>query len=157
MNQSIQQINLEKESLVDCLEEMKPLFALHWKEVAAYQDKIALDPDYAKYLGMEKLDLVRTFVLRADGKMVGYWVFFLMAHPHYKADRFAVNDIVYVDPAYRRVDLTPACFAAVERELKAEGVSVITYHMKTYKPFESLLKGLGYDHLEALYGKCVKE
>lgn len=156
MSMTTQSISLEKEQLSSCLEEMKPLFALHWKEVAAYQDKIALDPNYAKYLQMEQMDMVRTFVLRADGKMVGYWVFFITPHPHYQADRFAVNDIVYVDPDYRRVDLTPRCFDAVERQLKAEGVSVITYHMKTYKPFESLLKGLGYDHLEHLYGKCLK-
>lgn len=151
------QIDLNEEDLKDCLEEMKPLLAIHWKEVAAYQDKIALDPDYERYLKMEAMDLIRTYVLRHDGKMVGYWVFFVSPHPHYKADRFAVNDIVYVDPEYRRTDLTPACFKAVESQLKAEGVSVVTYHMKTYKPFEVLLKGLGYDHLEHLYGKYLKD
>ena len=149
-------ISLNQEQLVDCLEEMKPLLKLHWEEVAAYKDKVAFDPDYSRYLAMEKLGVVKTFILRDNGKMVGYWVFFVTPHPHYKADRFAVNDIVWVDPDYRRVDLTPRCFDAIEQALKADGVSVLTYHMKTYKPFEALLKGLNYDHLEHLYGKCVK-
>lgn len=150
-------INLGEENLSDCLDELKPMFALHYAEVAAYQDKIALDPDYDKYLQMEKMDLTRTFVLRSDGRVIGYWVFFVTPHPHYKGDRFAVNDIVYVDPAYRVPELTPRCFGSVEASLKREGVSVITYHMKVYKPFENMLRSMGYDHLEHLYGKCLKE
>ncbi len=148
---------MQPELLADCLDELKPLFSLHWKEVAAYQDDIELDPDYDRYLQMEKAGVIRSYVLRADGRVVGYWIFFVTPHPHYRQDRFAVNDIVYVDPEYRRADITPHCFHAVEQELRREGVSVITYHMKTYKPFQSLLEGLGYDHLEHLYGKCVKQ
>ncbi len=150
-------LNLEEENLSDCLDELKPLLAKHYLEVAAYQDKIALDPDYDRYLQMEKMDLTRTFVLRADGAVVGYWVFFLTPHPHYKQDRYAVNDIVYVEPEYRTPGITPRCFQAVEDALVASGASVITYHMKTYKPFERMLSSMGYDHLEALYGKCVKK
>jgi len=150
-------VDIKREFLSNCLEEMKPLFSKHWLEVAAYQDKIGLAPDYTRYISLENADMVRCYTIRDEGRLIGYWVFFVTAHMHYKADKFAINDIVYVEPEYRLPGVTPAAFQFVEEQLRAEGCSVITYHMKTYKPFESMLKGLGYDHLEHQYGKYIKD
>lgn len=149
-------MKLQREYLRDCLEEMKPLFSKHWLEVAAYQDKIGLDPDYDRYLALERADAIRCYTIREEGRIIGYWVFFLTPHLHYKSDKFAINDIVYVEPEWRLPGVTPSAFVYVEDQLRAEGASVITYHMKVYKPFESMLKGLGYDHLEHQYGKYIK-
>lgn len=147
---------LSREKFADVYVELQPLFEKHWEEVAAYQDKIALDPDYDRYLHLERAGMLRAYILRNKGEVVGYWIFFVMPHPHYRQDLFAVNDVVYVDPAYRHGDTTPACFTHIEAELAREGVAVLTYHMKTYRPFQAMMQGLGYDHLEHLYGKCLK-
>ena len=32
------------------LEEVKPIFPIHWKELALHQDKVPLDPQYDIYL-----------------------------------------------------------------------------------------------------------
>lgn len=147
-------LTINKEWLKDCLEEMKPLLHDHWEEVAAYPDKIRFDPQYDRYIELEKLGAVRTFVVRFQHKMVGYFVFFTVPHMHYKGTTYAQNDIVYIKPEHRGKH-TPAMFEYVEHTLKTEGLDVVTYHMKTYAEFHELMEYLEYDHMEHIYTKYI--
>lgn len=147
-------INLEP--LTECLEEMKPMLTKHWKEVALFQDKIDLIPDYQRYLNLDKAGILFAYILRKDGVMVGYNLMTFVPHPHYKEDLFAINDIVFIEPDHRHGEATVRLFNHVEADMRVRGASVITYHMKVYKPFEFLMQSLGYQHLEHLYGKCLK-
>lgn len=149
-----QYLTINKEWLKDCLEEMKPLLVEHYHEVAAYPEHIRFNPQYERYLELERLGNVRTFVVRLKHKMVGYFVFFTVPHMHYQDHKYAMNDIVFLKPEVRGVH-TPAMFGYVEHCLKTEGISVITYHMKTYAEFHGLMEHLEYDHMEHLYTKYI--
>lgn len=148
-------LKIQEENLKDCIEEMKPLLAEHYKEVAVYQDKIEFNPDYERYLDMNVLGFVRVFTIRDEGKLVGYSLYLLNPNIHYKDHLYAVNDVIYVDPEYRGSTAAYRLMKLSEKTLKAAGVSVMTIHMKTYLPFERLCQAFDMDKVEYLYMKYI--
>ncbi len=150
-------ITYQEELYDDIIEEMKPLFVEHYHEVAMYQDKIDLNPDYVAYKAMADAGVIHFLTVRDEGKMIGYTVTLLHAHPHYKDHDMAVNDILYVHPDYRHGEVAPTLLSKLEQIMKQNGVSVMTFHMKTHKPFETLMSFLAYDKAEALFMKYIKE
>lgn len=148
-------ITFDEECYGDVIEEIKPMLYAQYEEVEMYQDKIPLDPDYEKLQEMSDLDILRTYIMRADGKIVGYSVFFLYGHQHHKAHRFAANDVVYIDPEHRHGLATVEFFNFCERKLIKAGTSVVMYHMKEHKPFHNLMTQLEFDHAEHLYTKYI--
>lgn len=153
-------ITYQQERYADVIDEMKPLLERHYEEVAAYKDRIKFNPDYAGYEAMDALGILDIFTARdtdANNALVGYCVSFVNAHPHYSDHVYAVNDVVYVDPDYRHGEVAPEMISRLEKRLEEMGVSVMTFHMKTYKPFRTLMESLGFDEIESMYSKYIKE
>ncbi len=141
----------------EVIEELRPIFADHWKEVALYQDKIPLSPDSDKYREMEKSGNLHIVTARDGEKLIGYFVSFISYHPHYKETLFANNDILYLHPEYRGADTALGMFIYAEECLADLGVEVLMLHMKTAKPFDALCEALEYENVERLYSKYIKK
>jgi GNAT superfamily N-acetyltransferase len=155
---SAEGIIIKEELFSDCVEEMKPLFDLHWEEIAIHKDKIKLNPDYEKYIEMEKGGFVVTYTVRKEGVIVGYAIFFVAEHLHYKDHVYANNDIVFIAPELRRSGLAVDLFKFSEKELKEKhGASVIMVSMKVAAPFDDLLTYLDYGLIERNFSKYVGE
>ena len=146
-------IEFQEEVYQEVIEELKPLFKDHYEEIAMYKDKIALNPDYDKYdtLG-EHLFIVTA---RDEGTLIGYTIFFVNNHLHYKDHMYAANDIIYIDPKYRHDVAAFEMMEYAEDLLKHMGVSVISMHMKAYAAFETLMKALNFDKAEFIYTKYI--
>lgn len=145
------------EKLIDVLEELQPLLLNHYHEIAWRQDKIDLNPDYERYFVLEEQEMLMIVTARDDGELVGYSIYFLSPNIHYSDHKFGVNDIVYLDPAYRKSGYAVALFDFSHKQLKERGCTVATIHMKTKQPFEELALGLGYDKVEYNYSKYLGE
>lgn len=145
------------EKVKNCLEEMKPLLQEHYEQVAMYKDKIPLEPDYDKYLDLCDSGILHIVTARDEDKLIGYYISMMVPHIHYSSHKFAVNDILYIDEEYRKTLVGLEMFKFAEKCLKEEGVSVMTIHMKTSLPFDSLCEGLGYDYAERNYTKYIGE
>lgn len=150
-------ITYHKEVLSEIKGEILPLLEDHYKEVALYQDKVEFCPDWRKYKQMEDAEILKVATVRDSGKLVGYYICFVLPNPHYSKDLYSVNDIVLIKKEYRKAKVGVGLFQFVEDWMREEGVSVMTVHMKTFLPFDSLCKGLGWDYSERLYTKCIKE
>lgn len=150
-------IEYSVEKLADCLEEIAPLLSDHYEEVAMYQDKVALEPDYDRYLTLADQDILHVVTARDGGDLIGYFISFLMPHIHYSSHTYAVNDILFLDKRYRNASAGKGMFEFAETALKELGVSVMTIHMKTAIPFDSLCESLGYDYAERNYTKYIGE
>ena len=148
-------IYFKQETLSEVREELEPLLPLHWEEVAMYQDKIELSPDWDAYYAMEQNGNLIVFTLRDEEKLIGYNLFFLRTNPHYSDSLWAVNDIVYIEPSHRHDVTTPNFFDWCESQLRSMGAEVITYHMKVLKSFQTLMDMLDMDHAEHLYMKYI--
>ena len=145
-----------KEKLLNCKEELIPLLEEHYKEIAAYQDKINLAPDWKKYKQLDEAGILNIFTMRDKGILVGYYICMVLPNLHYSEDLYSVNDIVLIKPEYRNQLNGVELFLYVEEEMLKLGVSVMTMHMKTSLPFDKLCEGLGWDYMERLYTKCLK-
>ncbi len=148
-------ISFQVEKIEDIKDEIAPLLEEHWKEVAWYQDKIELKPDMEKYISLDESEKVIAFTMRDDGELVGYNVFFVNEHMHYREHLYAVNDVIFIKPEYRHRELSATLIKIAEAYLKVKGVSVVTMHMKPNKPFHSLMKNCGYKQQEFVYSKYI--
>lgn len=149
-------ITFGKEKLKDIKEELIPLLNLHYEEIAAYQDKIKLAPDWDRYDQLDEADILKIATVRDDGELVGYYISMVLPNLHYSEDLYGTNDIVLIRPEYRSAKVGLGLFQFVEDWMKELGVSVMTMHMKTFQPFDDLCIGLGWDYMERLYTKCIK-
>ena len=147
----------QEETFQAVIEDIKPLLEEHNKEVALYQDEIELDPAYHMYEAMYQAGSLDIFTAREEDTLVGYVLTFIHPSLHYQNDVFAVNDMLYVHPDYRHTEVAPTLLTELEKRMKEKGVSMMSFHMKTYKTFEALMDFLGYDKAEFLFTKLIKD
>lgn len=147
----------KEESYEEVVNDIMPLYEKHWEEIALNQDKIKLNPDLEKYQTLNAMGILRIFTARDNGKLVGYFLVMVTPHIHYKDHSFAVNDIIYVHPDCRGGTVAYRLIRFVEKQLKADGVSVLIINMKIHSPFDRLLEGLQFSNTERLYSKYIGE
>ena len=110
---------------------------------------IPLAPDYEQYL---KSKMVKSYSVRdGDGKLVGYSVYVLKSHPHYKNSLWAVQDIIYIDPARRGYGMFLIKWC--DEQLKLLGVQVVSHHVKVSNDWSKALIRMGYDFQDKILTK----
>lgn len=136
--------------------DIQPLLVEHWQELALYQDDIPLDPDYEIYSAMDKAGALALYTVRHghNKRLVGYAIYFLRKHHHYKNHKWAVSDVVLVEKEHRNMGLGNGLFAFVEADLKASGVDVMVTMTKVAHPeLAFLLESRGHGKAEVNYSK----
>src|SRR5271155_4130761 len=72
----------------------------HASEVSHFKD-LPLDVDWGRYEYWEQRGGLRPYIARAAGEVIGYAVFILDVNAHYKSSLQAIQDVLYLDPAWR--------------------------------------------------------
>lgn len=140
----------QRETGTKILEEVKPLLALHWKEIAHYQD-ILLEPDWNSYAKCEEQGFLRVYTARKDGNLIGYGVYFVRYNLHYKSSLQASQDILFVHPDHRGIGARFIHWC--DTQLQAEGVQAVYHHVKQAHNFGPLLERMGYQLVDLIYAK----
>lgn len=136
-------------TIKEILEEAKPLLQKHWQEIAHYKD-IPLDPDYDQYIKLEELGITRTFSARTkDGVLIGYAVFFVRPHIHYRSCIMAHQDVIFIHPERRGIGFFFIAFC--DEALRKEGIQVVSQHMKSKFSFGPMLERIGYELMDLVY------
>lgn len=129
------------------------LIHLHWKEIASYPD-IPLDVDVEAYRRAEAAGLLCILTARVEGAMIGYVVFVLTPHLHYRTTVYAHQDVLYLHPAHRGRWMGAKMISLADHLLASKGVHVVTQHVKlTHPALGRLLERQGYTVVEHLYSK----
>lgn len=116
-------ITFQKELFVDIQRELPDLFYPHWEEVALDKAYIFLNPDWDKYLFLEKIGTLHIIAARDNGKLIGYYFGLVQTHLHYAHSLTAHTDIFYLAPPYRKGYIGVKLFTEAERmvrDLRAE-------------------------------------
>ena len=145
----------QKELFTDYIDDALPLLLDHWSELALYQDKVPLNIDYEKYQQLEDLGVLHIYTAREEGYLVGYCVMMVNTNLHYKDHKYALNDVIYVDPRSRNKGLGRDLIQFTEEELGKEGVSVVMINTKNHRPFDGLLEKEGYILQDKLFSKYI--
>ena len=127
------------------IEEAKPLLEKHWREIAVHQD-IPLDPEYSLYDTLGDSGLMVCYTIRDDSRsMVGYAVFFIRPHMHYRGHVWAINDIIWLHPDFRRLGVGRDFVRFIEADLRSRKVDVVHINGKVAHPaLIVLLRSEGY-------------
>lgn len=149
-------MQIREECLTDIIDEFREIVKDHYHEIALYQDRVPLDPDYGRYIAMDEAGIVCCVTARDEGKLVGYAIFFVMPHIHYKSTVFAMNDILYLAPEYRGGSLGVDLLTISESILITLGANVVQLHMKVHKPWHKLAEACGYSMGEYTYSKVLE-
>lgn len=137
------------------IDEMQPLLRAHYEEIAWRPDKIRLDPDYERYSLLDKLDKLRIYTARVDAELIGYAVFILNPHLHYRENFVAMNDIVFVYPNRRGALAGKKLLTFAEQALRAEGVQTIGLHIKKAHNWGAMAGYLGFEEVESTWLKWI--
>lgn len=148
-------ITYQIENFTDNLEAVAALTYEHWKEIAGYRDKIALNPDWDKYREMDSIGIVLLMTARDNGAMVGYSIFMIFPLLHYRDHVAASNDVIYLRPQYRGIPGYKLVKFCHESLVKIGGVSRITWHIKPVNDWSRILIKLGYKVEEQMLGICL--
>lgn len=144
-------ITAQVESLTERLAELKPLFPLHYDELALNKDKVPLDPQYDIYLQRDAAGQCLLVTLREKGALVGYFVGFIAPGLHYKTCLTCTMDIFYVHPDVRCRFGGVRLFKAVQTELKRRGVQRWFVGSKNHADASRLFECLKFEKVETYY------
>lgn len=145
------------ESFTACRGELERLFPLHWKELALDQDKIPLDVDWPRYAQLERAGILLFVTLRHGGRLVGYYMGFLMPHIHYKSTVTLGMDVYWTHPDIRGGLAGRTLLREVEEEAKARGAHKMFAVSKNHKDSSRLFKALGYNPIETVHSKWIAD
>lgn len=131
---------------------MWPLFENHHKEISHHKD-IPLNPDVIHYDRLEKAGILRVFTARDGLKLAGYSVFVVQSHPHFKEVKQAKQEILFLSPEYRGKHNGIKFIRWCDDELKKEFVNVVYQHVNKDHDFSPILKKIGYELIDLIYGR----
>jgi len=145
------------ESLTENLDSLKPMFPLHWQELALNKDQVPLDPQYDIYLARDARGEVMFIAGREAGEIMAYFVGFVAPGLHYKTCLTLTMDIFWVKPEYRGKSAGIRLFKMVEAEARRRGVQRMFMGSKLHKDAGWLFEKLDYTPVETYYSKFLGE
>lgn len=146
---------------------IEDFLALHWEEVESDQAVNPLAINWPAYRDLERSDVLRIFLLRRSDRLIGYSVWFVQPLLHHSLTRWAVCDLLYVDPAERRGRTGVFLIIESMRLLKEDGAKVVNISVKRRRePSDlgysrgrdtvgKLLSRLGFDLAEEVWVKYI--
>jgi len=144
--------------------EMRPVWLLHWREVARDHIAVPLAVGYGAYEELEAAGRLHVLTARLRGRLVGYVVTIVQPHLHYAGTLFGTFDLFYLLPELRRGWRGVQMFRAAERSLRARGVRVLQAGTKihasplTGKSLDAgpIFEFLGWVQTERVYRKLLE-
>ena len=136
------------------IDELEKIFPEHYEELCVTKE-YALDPDYDAYRRIGEAGMLRCITCRNDGELIGYAVFIVSPHLHYKSCKTAVEDIYYVKKEYRKGRIGIRLFQYAENALKRIGVQRIVMHTKVHLDNSRLFEYLGYKQTDKVFTKML--
>lgn len=136
------------------IEELRLLLPEHYEELCVTKD-FPLLPDYEAYGRLVVADMLRCITCRNDGKLIGYAIFIVQPHLHYKSCKTAFEDLYFVKKEFRQGRIGIRLFQYAEDVLKKAGVHRIIMHTKIHLDNSRLFEYLGYKHTDKLFTKIL--
>jgi GNAT superfamily N-acetyltransferase len=136
------------------LDELKLLTPLLYDELCVTKD-FPLAPDWDQYERLLKADMLRCVTCRAGDELIGYVVFIVHPHLHYKTCKTAFEDMHFIRKDHRKGRVGIRLFKYAEEMLKAIGVNRIIVHTKVHLDNSKLFEYLDYKNTDKLFTKVL--
>jgi GNAT superfamily N-acetyltransferase len=145
-----------EETYDDVIDEIKPLLTANHEEIAFFDERVPLIPNYHMYKELEDQGFLSIFTVRTDEReLIGYCIIFITPHIHYSTTVMATVDIIYINPAHRGKMAGIRLIKFTEKTLKERGVDIILHRVPKQNDFSPMLKRLGYTEAETVYSHYI--
>lgn len=145
-------ITYKIKTVEECFDDVQELLQNHYEELSVTK-QYKLNPDYEVY--KQNSGRIKIVICEDDGVTVGYIVFFVSPHLHYKDCLMAVEDIYYLKPEYRKGSTGIKMFRFAEIYLKSVGVNMVKYSTKTHLDNSKIFEYLDYKFIEKVFIKAI--
>ena len=136
------------------LPEFEKLFPLHYEELCVTKE-FPLEPDIEAYQALANAKMLRCITCRADGELIGYIVFTISRHMHYRTCITAFEDLYFVRKDYRKGRVGIKLFQYAEKVLRQFGINRIVMHTKVHLDNSRLFEYLGYKWTDKVFTKIL--
>ena len=136
------------------IDELRLILPEHYDELCVTKD-FPLDPDYEAYGRLCVADMLKCITCRRDGELIGYAIFIVNPHLHYKSCRTAFEDIYFLKKEFRQGRTGIRLFQYAEDVLRDAGVHRIIMHTKLHLDNSRLFEYLGYKMTDKLFTKIL--
>ena len=136
------------------VDEFEKLFPEHYEELCVTKD-FNYEPDYEAYKRMAEAGMLRCITCRSDERLIGYIIFIVTPHLHYKSCVTAIEDLYFVTKAFRKGRVGIMLFKYAEKVLKERGVQRIVMHTKVHLDNSKLFEYLGYKMTDKVFSKML--
>ena len=136
------------------IEELRLILPEHYDELCVTKD-FPLDPDYEAYGRLCVAGMLKCITCRVDDMLVGYAIFVVNPHLHYKSCRTAFEDIYFLKKEFRQGRTGIRLFQYAEDALRNAGVHRIIMHTKLHMDNSRLFEYLGYKMTDKLFTKIL--
>lgn len=147
-------LSFSLEKISDVWEETIDLVLANHSETGYLPPK-DLDPKLSTYESIEASGILKVFIARIDGKVVGYSTFLIWPHIHYPSKIFATQDVMFIDKDHRG----PSAVKFMrwqEQQLEGMGVNVILRHVSAKNDYSRTLSRLGYEETEKIFSRRIR-
>jgi len=132
------------------------LFDLHYQEIAKNKQLLKLSPDIEMYRKADKEGKLLVITARTPDKLVGYYMWVMVQHPHYSDVTIAEEDLHFLLPECRR-GLAGYQFLKFAREVAiAYGAKFLLAREKIGHEHPALMQRLGFVPTDITYTYVVK-
>lgn len=147
-------IRFAVETWAEFYPDAKGLMPIHWAEIALNRDKFELAIDEPCYQDLDARQKLLIITARDQAKLVGYYLAFLVPHPHYcTSGMFAMTDIYYLLPQYRKGGAGLQLLLFVERIFRERKVTKGYISHKVHQDHQQLFELLGWELADKCYIK----
>lgn len=144
-------ITFQQEAPSPFADEAVELFKRHYEEVAERQDVIELDPNIERYNQLYNAKTLEIHTARDNGKLIGYSLWVVVNHLHYKKSITASSDVLYISPEYRQGMLGYKFIKWTTEEIKKRNPQRILFHMKPFLDYGKIVERIGGHYFEKTY------
>lgn len=150
-------ITAQVEKFEDCLPELRAIFPRHWQELALFQNRMPLDPQFGEYVARERTGRLLLVTVRKNGKIAAYYTAQVAPGFHYNSTFTGTMDMMYIVPEERGRGLAMPLFKQVEKALRHRGVQLWYSGYKTSTPLElnQLLPMMGFTPADSYMAKWL--
>jgi len=149
-------VTYQTEDPAEFIEALKGVLPEHYDELCVTKD-FPLMPDYEAYGRLHVAGMLRCITVREDNELIGYALFIVHPHLHYKSCITAFEDIYFLKKEHRKGRVGIRLFQFVEDVLKKEGVHRIIMHTKIHMDNTHLFEYLGYKLTDKLFTKILEK
>jgi hypothetical protein len=147
-------IEYKNDNYIDNIPALAEIIKAHYEELSVTKE-FPLDPDWESYKKLWDNGIMKLITCKDNNVLIGYIIFFITPHLHYKSCLTAHEDIYFLKKEYRKGRTGIKLFKFAEKILKELNVQRVIYNTKVHSDNSSLFEYLNCKFVDKVFTKLL--